>query len=567
MMALFTFIVFSASLLSPRAALAFGIVDVESSFEDEEIERLFVEVDGSNDCEYLMCTYENNSKTVKRLRVRDEYRERYDSLVNDSVSILSDSTADSSDTIFDDRPLEQISPTSSFPWRDLLMLQVFSAQGSFNGSAFLVGKQIAVTAAHCLTENGDFSDSIYAYSDYQNSGLSNRIGVAKIAIVPVEWAEGDASGDEERFEYDFGIVVFQDPIPGTSQSGDFLHESIPVADSLGMRVNCAGWLKDYGETSGFYAWHNERDGGISLIDNLGNAFHVDLSCTHGMSGGPVYYQAGHRYIVVGIISHEHTALDQWNYAMRITESCEFLIAWANAGGCGHISPTDGISPFTGPSAECPTVGQAVGQARLQLTDPADIPRALRRAKRTNPDIVAWLYVPGTGVNEPVARGPVSDFYLDHDWKGQKSPIGCPYVSPDGGRLFSSPVTVVYGHSFASGSLALTTLHALEDRAFFSSQDRAYVYLPDKRLEYRVASALLFKAKAIEDVEQGDPADLASYFSELSNPDPRRFVGLKRRIELDPASDKILQLSTCTAPVADPAHRFVVTCVLVGEEEL
>ncbi len=224
------------------------------------------------------------------------------------------------------------------------------------------------------------------------------------------------------------------------------------------------------------------------------------------------------------------------------------------------------SPFTGPSDDAQlTALQASYQERLQSTGADAIPAALGRAMAANPDVFGWLYVPGTEVSLPLARREGDgSYYLGHDSLGNPSAIGCAYTTGDAGM--SDSVTAVYGHSFAAGDLALTSLHAFEGAAFFAGHERAYVYLPGRRLEYRVVGAYLFNSRAIEDVDQADAADLGDYFAELSNPDPDTFLGYKRRGPLDPASDRVLQLSTCTVP-ADPAHRYVVTCVYVGEEEL
>ena len=47
----------------------------------------------------------------------------------------------------------------------------------------------------------------------------------------------------------------------------------------------------------------------------------------------------------------------------------------------------------------------------------------------NPDIVAWVSVPGTEIDYPVVQASADDptFYLDHDVYHGWNPYGCPYL--------------------------------------------------------------------------------------------------------------------------------------------
>lgn len=69
-------------------------------------------------------------------------------------------------------------------------------------------------------------------------------------------------------------------------------------------------------------------------------------------------------------------------------------------------------------------------------------------KGVNPDIVAWVTVPGTNIDYPVVRAPSwdPDWYLRHNVYGQWSLWGCPYVDADDARGLKSDNVVVYGHN-------------------------------------------------------------------------------------------------------------------------
>ena len=72
----------------------------------------------------------------------------------------------------------------------------------------------------------------------------------------------------------------------------------------------------------------------------------------------------------------------------------------------------------------------------------------------NKDIYAWLYIPGTGINEPlVQRGDDSYYYLTHDSAGKEDQSGALFTETAYNQKdFSDPAVVIYGKNTAKGRL-------------------------------------------------------------------------------------------------------------------
>ena len=181
----------------------------------------------------------------------------------------------------------------------------------------------------------------------------------------------------------------------------------------------------------------------------------------------------------------------------------------------------------------------------------------------NPDLHAWLYIPNTNVNLPVAQRVGDDFfYLDHDRRGEPDAAGTVFSQTANARDFSDPVTVLYGHNLVSGAM-FSTLHCFEDPAFFEANEELFVYLPGRVLFYRVVAAYEYDDRHIlNSFDFADPAAREAYFASVLAPDdPRGNVREGAALE---AGSRILQLSTCRSALTEDPVRYLVTAVLVEE---
>ena len=74
---------------------------------------------------------------------------------------------------------------------------------------------------------------------------------------------------------------------------------------------------------------------------------------------------------------------------------------------------------------------------------------LADAKSRNPDTVAWLYIPGAEVDDPVMQAEDNGYYLKLDENGEYAMWGCYYAHCEnkiGGRDKLDKNTTIFGHS-------------------------------------------------------------------------------------------------------------------------
>lgn len=185
-------------------------------------------------------------------------------------------------------------------------------------------------------------------------------------------------------------------------------------------------------------------------------------------------------------------------------------------------------------------------------------------KEQNPEVYAWIYVPGTDVSLPVVQSTTDDnFYLNHNIDGDYAVEGAIYSQSMNAADFSDPVTVLYGHNLVNGSM-FSTLHYFENEDFFAQHDTMYIYTLGHILTYKVVSAYQYDDRHIlNSFDFSDPSVVRTYFDYVMAPNSL-VENVRQGVTLQ-TTDKIVQLSTCTDTVNHTDTRYLVTGVLTDDQ--
>lgn len=193
------------------------------------------------------------------------------------------------------------------------------------------------------------------------------------------------------------------------------------------------------------------------------------------------------------------------------------------------------------------------QVAVDADDPMFRKIDFTAAQATNPDVYAWIWIPGTNIDYPILQSETEDdaYYLNHTIEKKEGLPGTIYTEKYNGKDFSSPVTIVYGHNMKNGSM-FADLHKFEDKAFFDANPYVYIYTPDRTLKYHIFSATPFDDRYIlGNYNFTSQADFEKYLDELRssiNGNVNMGVNVLQQTG-------ILTLSTCIAD--SPNERFLV----------
>lgn len=145
------------------------------------------------------------------------------------------------------------------------------------------------------------------------------------------------------------------------------------------------------------------------------------------------------------------------------------------------------------------------EARVEVPDPVEetpekevVPIDFDTIRESNPDIVAWITVPGTDVDYPVLQSSEDmeeDFYLTHNLDGSGGYPGCIYIQKVNRPDFSDYVSILYGHNMKDGSM-FTSLHNYEDAEFFDQNREFIIYTPEEVKHYEIVAATNYDDRLI-----------------------------------------------------------------------
>ena len=122
-------------------------------------------------------------------------------------------------------------------------------------------------------------------------------------------------------------------------------------------------------------------------------------------------------------------------------------------------------------------------------------------RQINPDVVGWVYIPGTNINYPIVQTSDNQYYLTHNFRGETSLVatcGCIFLACENAGDFSNSNNIVFGHHLNDGSM-FSAIANFEDADTFNSCRTVYVLSPTSN--YKLKTFSLVHTSAQEQIAQ------------------------------------------------------------------
>jgi len=171
-------------------------------------------------------------------------------------------------------------------------------------------------------------------------------------------------------------------------------------------------------------------------------------------------------------------------------------------------------------------------------------------QNVNADVLGWLYIPNASISYPFMRSEDNEFYLDHDWQGEKYIDGAIYVDYRNSMDGMDFNTIIYGHNKEDGFM-FSNLVNYKKQDFYAANPYIYLHTPGGIFRYRVFSAHELEAN-------GYAYQLRTVSAETFIAESMKRSIIQTDVEVTPA-DRVITLSTCNGYLSNT--RFVVQAVL------
>lgn len=181
--------------------------------------------------------------------------------------------------------------------------------------------------------------------------------------------------------------------------------------------------------------------------------------------------------------------------------------------------------------------------------------------KTNEEIYAWIQIPGTDIDYPIAQRAGDDaYYLNHTIEGTEGLPGSIYTEAVNCKEFTDFNTVIYGHNMKNGSM-FAGLHKYEDKEFLEENPYVYIYLPDKTLKYQIFAAVVFDDRHIMHSFDYSTSEGCQQFLDEIKAVRTMESSYDDAVEVGTDSN-IITLATCIG--GQPDNRWLVEAVLIDD---
>lgn len=204
------------------------------------------------------------------------------------------------------------------------------------------------------------------------------------------------------------------------------------------------------------------------------------------------------------------------------------------------------------------------QESSAIEEAVECPVDFAKLKEENPDIYAWIQIPGTCIDYPVlCRQGDNGYYLTHTYTGKKKIEGAIFTEDLNSQDFTDPNTVIYGHNMKNGSM-FRELHEYKDKVFFEENPDVIIYTPEKMLQYHIFAAYTYDDRHIlKSFDFSDPDIFSTYLQKVLDRSKNMSDNVDSNVVLSEES-KLITLSTCTG---SPDKRYLVQAVLTDTKPI
>ena len=182
---------------------------------------------------------------------------------------------------------------------------------------------------------------------------------------------------------------------------------------------------------------------------------------------------------------------------------------------------------------------------------------VKELQKENSDIIGWIEIEGTNISYPVLQGDNNEYYLNHNYKNEKTANGSIFLNKDFDLNLPSTNLLIYGHNMKNGEM-FTDLLKYASETYYKSHPIIRFTTENDDSEYEIFS--VFRSKVFYKSE----TNVFRYYNFINAENEEEyndFVENAKRVSLYDTNitpnykENLITLITCSYHIED--GRFVV----------
>ncbi len=109
-------------------------------------------------------------------------------------------------------------------------------------------------------------------------------------------------------------------------------------------------------------------------------------------------------------------------------------------------------------------------------------------EKLNPDIIGWIYCPGTELNYPILKSKDNEDYIHTTVTGAKNSAGSIFLDYRNSPLFLDYNSILYGHNMKNGSM-FKTVNRYKNETWYHEHPIIHIYTKYSAKRYCIISVL------------------------------------------------------------------------------
>lgn len=167
-------------------------------------------------------------------------------------------------------------------------------------------------------------------------------------------------------------------------------------------------------------------------------------------------------------------------------------------------------------------------------------------KQDNEDVKGWIQIEGTIINYPILQTNDNKYYLNHNYKKEKSKYGSIFAKDVCDITDNNSNMIIYGHNMKNGQM-FNNLLKYKDEAFYNEHKTIKIATENEESEYSIVA--VFKSRVFYQNEK----NVFRYYNQTkfeNEEEYNKFIDNCKKIQLYDTGvsaeygDKLITLITC-----------------------